>query len=178
MIDEYELEMHAHTARKLLDNPEWVPSRLLWHRLVSHLESALSRRSLHPAGQISGEQLQRAKQAWHDAHPEMSDTIDGALRAALEAALSPADHVAEADGWRDIASAPKDGTHVLAREPDKIIAEVFWTLYPEADREALGDGFWEYDIHLLSGAWGEAEPTHWMPLPASPTPVQDEGVKL
>lgn len=37
-----ELEMHAHTARKLLDNNEWVPSRLLWHRLTGHLEAALA----------------------------------------------------------------------------------------------------------------------------------------
>jgi hypothetical protein len=37
----YELEMHAHTARKLLDNNDWQPSRLLWERLTGHLESAV-----------------------------------------------------------------------------------------------------------------------------------------
>ena len=41
-----ELEMHAYTARKLLNNPEWTPTRLLWARLVSHLDSALA---LNPA---------------------------------------------------------------------------------------------------------------------------------
>jgi hypothetical protein len=44
----YELECHATTARKLLDNPEWVPSRLLWHRLTAHLETAVRLAALTP----------------------------------------------------------------------------------------------------------------------------------
>lgn len=37
-----ELQTHAETARKLLKNPEWLPTRLLWARLTEHLEAAIT----------------------------------------------------------------------------------------------------------------------------------------
>lgn len=36
-----ELEVHAHTARKLLDAEPWTPTHLLWARLTGHLERAV-----------------------------------------------------------------------------------------------------------------------------------------
>ena len=67
----------------------------------------------------------------------------------------------EAEGWRTIESAPKDGTRVLLYTPDALAIEAIFTA--------------TYDM----GAWWESRdldepnvncpPTHWMPLPTPPS---------
>lgn len=81
-----------------------------------------------------------------------------------EAALALADRLEAREGWRDIASAPKDGTRVLL-----------------AHASAAFDGWWDDG----EGAWVDGEtdndgdyiayrPSHWMPLPPLPLPPQQE----
>jgi hypothetical protein len=75
---------------------------------------------------------------------------DEATRALLHRA-------ADALEWRDIASAPMDGTHVLGaniyRGEYNSIGE-YWM--PPARKEFWTDGEWR------------VYPTHWLPLPATP----------
>jgi len=75
--------------------------------------------------------------------------------------------------WQPIETAPKDGTAFLAWEDDdrgnQWPVVIKWTEYEtEEDREEFGEGFWQYCEELLSDVAGEAEPTHWLPLPPPP----------
>lgn len=71
------------------------------------------------------------------------------------------------EGWRDIASAPKDGTPVMIwSERHELLPAVFWS----EGREA-----WMYVL-----PWGPVErcysitdATHWMPLPNPPASATD-----
>ena len=65
------------------------------------------------------------------------------------------------DEWRDISTAPKDGTAILA----------YWSPVVEGAADAMdialwADGGWRDpdDIEALYGT-----PTHWMPLPPAPS---------
>ncbi len=60
--------------------------------------------------------------------------------------------------WRDISTAPKDGTEVLVFIPRRLGA-----LYAAASNPT-GVQWWS--------RLGEVKPTHWMPLP-SPPPDQE-----
>ena len=68
------------------------------------------------------------------------------------AALYPAPAGGD-DGWRDIASAPKDGTRILVSRK-----------YDAYDHDLIGIDHWR------DGGWFsrlQMQPTHWRPLPAS-----------
>ena len=71
---------------------------------------------------------------------------------------------AQAEGWRPIETAPKDGTRVLLlndlREfgSDRVIVEAMW-------RTASQSAWWSCPVR--GGYIGE-NPTHWMPLPEPP----------
>lgn len=75
---------------------------------------------------------------------------------ALIAALNP---------WRDIASAPKDGSEVLLLEPAHLsgrtgrwhISQASWL----SDKRYAAGGCW------IEGMW-VVQPTHWQPLPPAP----------
>lgn len=60
-----------------------------------------------------------------------------------------------AEGWRDMASAPKDGTRFLARQGDRHF-DCWWVSDP------YEGCFWQDE------ADSEPDPTHWMPLPPAP----------
>lgn len=89
-------------------------------------------------------------------------TIDRAMAGSYNRGL---DHAIEAiralpdAGWRDIESAPKDGTQILAwcvcRETGDawIAADVAW---------------WKPADHWIGVADGIVGPTHWIPLPPPP----------
>lgn len=72
--------------------------------------------------------------------------------------------------WRDIASAPKDGTAVLlfhkgAMEPDYVTVAEYVTF--ETSEHHYRSGWCSAD----AGQYGDdsgVPPTHWMPLPAPP----------
>jgi hypothetical protein len=84
--------------------------------------------------------------------------------AALSASPRPA------EGWRPFATAPQDGTVILAYRPD---AGVFTAHYVEEDAHIStylnppeGDFYWfSTGGEDLTGD----EPTHWMPLPSPPS---------
>jgi uncharacterized protein DUF551 len=68
--------------------------------------------------------------------------------------------------WRDISTAPKDGTRILIFEapdafnPDGVIVSCWWY----ANDTYTAGGYW-------NGGRGTLRtflPTHWMPLPAAP----------
>ena len=68
---------------------------------------------------------------------------------------------AQAEGWRPISTAPRDGTEVLADTSGLGLVVVYW----DDDESQWGTGLG----YLERGA-----PTHWMPLP--PPPTSAEGV--
>jgi hypothetical protein len=85
----------------------------------------------------------------------------------IPANTSAASARGEADGWRSIETAPKDGASILAVVSGTHVAtglpftpEVVWW-----ESGGWWGAMWHDD---LPGGW---EPTHWMPLPAAPTPA-------
>lgn len=79
---------------------------------------------------------------------------------AIDAALAES---AGDDGWRDIATAPKDGTKFDGWQGGERVADVYWSDVQEA--------------FCVDGTYGPAEPspvwtmpplTHWRPRPAPP----------
>lgn len=112
---------------------------------------------------------------------KIADTIESALRAAAQAAQpSPPPAVAgSAEGWQDIATAPKDGTLVLLLMRGSDDAEDCGGLLEDAE---IGRtvGAWMEDAHDGGGpAWsfagwdwchdryvdGDGTPIGWLPLP-------------
>ncbi|HEU0196171.1 MAG TPA: hypothetical protein VFQ88_03015 [Nevskiaceae bacterium] len=72
--------------------------------------------------------------------------------------------VQERSAWRDIATAPKDGTAIWAFNGEQ--ARMRWI---------AGDGYalWIYDDALLGDACPDPDqPTHWMPLPSEPVSAE------
>ena len=97
-------------------------------------------------------------------HYEAAHGTDEAVRDALVEVLGRTgfdDEPSDAgmrDGWRDIASAPKDGTWILAWLGG--VANVADTI-----QWAFG-GWWNGDSGFVSSS---ATPAHWRPLPPPPT---------
>lgn len=109
-------------------------------------------------------------------------------RVALEAAPRPPVQPPEGGtGWRDIASAPKDGTEVIGWRDDCGPILVRWTSAGDflTDAEAEESGMteeqlyeesWFYADFVQGGRLAPDEyPTHWMPLPSPPG--QDDRTK-
>lgn len=83
--------------------------------------------------------------------------------AAIRALSMPA----PAQAWRDISTAPKDGTHVLGA--DGLYVDVFW----------FSEGLDGWACATTEDFGGHNAPTHWMPLPAPPAALipasEDDG---
>lgn len=114
-------------------------------------------------GPVNNQDFTRQTRQW-----ELAQRLaDAAL-----AALRPAQ---DAEGWRDIASAPKDGTRILAWSEEYGQRETFMAKYKPGSYgfELWGKGQGPLDV---GWRWDEPKnnwsltwsPTHWMPLPASP----------
>jgi hypothetical protein len=69
----------------------------------------------------------------------------------------------EERGWRDIATAPKDGTQVWAWDDERGSNPALW----------LTDG----DVWVITYDDAEIKPTHWMPLPSPPVVREEENTK-
>lgn len=67
----------------------------------------------------------------------------------------------EASGWRDISTAPKDGTWVLVKTPHVTVAARWNSSWPPGFSYSDAHS-WHYLAHP------DAAPTHWRPLPAPP----------
>lgn len=69
-------------------------------------------------------------------------------------------------GWRDMSSAPKDGTEILVwDEHSHIISQAVW----KERHRFFASGGW-YDMPYTGDSRKLVRPTHWMPLPAAPLP--------
>lgn len=89
--------------------------------------------------------------------PSERDDLEKAINEAIQAQRAEA--VAEAQKWQPIATAPKDGTPILA--------------YENLDFKSKEKGFFEYSIAEWVSGRGDwrcdlLRPTHWMSLPAPP----------
>ncbi len=66
------------------------------------------------------------------------------------------------EGWRDISSAPKDGTHIIVFRPNAL----------QGDKYIPRVGVDRWTEISGRGVWGksntETQPTHWRELPAAP----------
>jgi len=68
--------------------------------------------------------------------------------------------------WREISTAPKDGTRILVYEPGEQVSIVWW----RKNTTYEAGGYW------TPGAIYRHEPTLWMPLPSPPaSPASGEG---
>ncbi len=103
----------------------------------------------------------------------------GSLRAFLEAIGKGimADRESRAptpspDGWQPIETAPRDGTEVLILR-DGRLALGWWSDDPYRPEPVP---FWHgTDVHDYGKKWAQkTQPTHWMPLPAAPSPAEPE----
>lgn len=83
---------------------------------------------------------------------------------AARAILSTLEHADEAEGWRGMESAPKDGTPILITRETPFESEEGWHVVRWGDDEwwICHDG---KNDHPLRGP----DPTHWRPLPARPS---------
>ena len=77
----------------------------------------------------------------------------------IESAIQPQ------PGWRDVETAPKDGTQYLACDGKKM-----WTRNQPPNCYA-GDWEWNQNRTLWRGHADGLNPTHWMPLPKSPEAI-------
>lgn len=69
--------------------------------------------------------------------------------------------------WRDISTAPKDGTRILVWRASRVRLMHWKALAGHKD-----GGHWdEWGLRLKELA---AQPTHWMPLPPAPGPVSSQ----
>lgn len=73
--------------------------------------------------------------------------------------------------WKDIGSAPKDGTYIVAferRSHQDLTRIVSWREDDTAKKFAwLDDSYDDWSLHWSSVPM---DPTHWMPLPPPPVP--------
>ena len=69
----------------------------------------------------------------------------------------------EAEGWRDISTAPKDGTPILTYSDACVETEAQMVMWWSNDKEeSCGFGWEAYDVsHMLA-------PSYWRPLPPPP----------
>ena len=100
---------------------------------------------------------------------------------ALATSAPPPVEAREPSQWRPIITAPKDGTEVLLAAPGRVTYG-HWLKPSDIPRIKYQDGFapeeeWDdFEPHWMSWDGGFTEehpPTHWMPLPASPSPSNE-----
>jgi hypothetical protein len=115
-----------------------------------------------------------------DSCPDKACKMMGACMRAVQG-----NYPAAPDDWRPIETAPKDGTEILLGAPgrstqgqwlepsDKPVIKYRDGFAPEEEWEEF-EPFWSsYD----GGFTEEHPPTHWMPLPASPSPGAEGTIK-
>lgn len=96
--------------------------------------------------------------------------IDGAGPASFKAAdrilaYESAKQKGEAEGWRPIESAPKDGTNILLAHA-RAVFDGYWDVYANG---------WVDDVTDLYEDKITYQATHWRPLPEPPTMLSAGG---
>ena len=97
------------------------------------------------------------------------------IEAALAASLQGEGSLADAQSWRDIATAPRDGSLILCFYPDRHGHDRYSLRYwATGDWGARSEGWSDQHRQLR-----KTEPAHWMPLPplpsAHPAPIKPSG---
>lgn len=85
-------------------------------------------------------------------------------------------------GWKEIASAPRDGSSVIIWKPDeRMVGEYMMTAFWD-DNHFSGEAGWvpvggHHRQGYVSQVTGTRQgyPTHWMPLPDAPATPSTEG---
>jgi hypothetical protein len=135
----------------------------------------LAREALREALFALSDKLRAARffedQANHDAYERVVAAFQAEDAAYQALASLP-------EGWRDIASAPRDGSPILVyREGSIYVAKwlTFWRTWGVCAERIPGDPDPYTDIGDIGfeGHYVARGPTHWMPLPAPP---QDRGL--
>ena len=114
--------------------------------------------------QIDEKAFEAARAAWLESASDYT-RLDDSIKAAILAYES----AKPKEGWRDIASAPKDGTAILLYGPGVLNRDGRTSMYARAQHVG-----WAHDVdgHLL---WYTRDPrvtcrpTHWRPLPDPPS---------
>lgn len=120
-----------------------------------------------------------------------SSAEDNKACSRMSSALAAASIRAEAEGWRTIESAPKDGMPILAYVPNGAELDEHAYCWPEGmilkivpvvwhepnERTCAGSGWYVPWFSVGFGVWDDpstdfydvqVEPTHWRPLPSPP----------
>jgi hypothetical protein len=147
-----ELRLHHHAdarGRLAAAERDWK----VWHDRAGEAEDQYHAKS-EEAEQLRAENARLA--AERDAFAAGVDALHAEAAAGAEAMRAERD-------WREIETAPKDGTHVLASVPFdtgyRYIFEAWWS--------DLDAGGWLFAVGC--GPVSEVgDPTHWMPVPPGP----------
>jgi hypothetical protein len=111
-------------------------------------------------------------------HPDDRPTVCQKQYAASECQKQASTEAAQ--GWMDIATAPKDGSSILVMYvhiETQVVHAAFWMSEEDNWDGENPPGWWSYDhsevSRILLDEW--RTPTHWMPLPAAPTAESRKG---
>lgn len=88
---------------------------------------------------------------------------DGMNRWSFDLIHDLANHI-KGDGWQDIASAPKEGTQILAYDDDDIICVIRWGKHNHIP--LFG---WIRQVELYGEEVDGFDAIGWQPLPSPPT---------
>lgn len=75
--------------------------------------------------------------------------------------------------WQPIETAPKDGTIILAADGRQVVA-AYWNMAPKAFGADHAYPWTFLDETNGTNGLMDGFLTHWMPLPASPTPTDGD----
>ena len=154
---------HQHLGEKTKSLRWTKPSQWEYAEKLEPLYAAPPAQPAEPVQRLSDERA--AFEAWHNEYRTQElvrrdDTYyntharcrwEGWQARAIESALQP--------GWRDVETAPKDGTQYLACDGKKM-----WTRNQPPNCYA-GDWEWNQNRTQWRGHADGLNPTHWMPLP-------------
>lgn len=136
------------------------------------LAEAIRTYAAQRAAEAAAEMRRRAAQAALDnAMNQYSATPTYDLILALplpDGAAAPAERV----GWQAIATAPKDGTRVLLTSTRLLYAVVGYYGPWEDSEPAAWRSDWDNESLGVELPY-DYTPTHWMPLPAAPSPTEE-----
>lgn len=168
MRERFRLGHYADTSTALVEVIRWA----------DRIEALLARETPPPAGEAEGGPLHGADRITLDevrgilAAPAAPQAQGECLCHETSSRNCPVHQNAseqQAQGWRPIESAPKDGTRILLWVENWIVASWGWPVPGPADA-----GEWQ----IANGAtWpheGPYAPTHWMPLPPPPQGCANE----
>ena len=124
------------------------------------------------AGNILGLELRgwtfRNEASFAERDTDRRVEMPGWLAERILQALTPGS-TGETEGWRDIASAPKDGTEILLYGPGVLLSDGRTSMYARAQHVGWAhevDGHFEW---ATRDPCVTCRPTHWRPLPEPPS---------